>query len=73
MANRNDEPIPVSHTVPQARTQTIEVSGSIKGESELTKVPTQTYSFNYVHEQHWKLNQEVGPYTLPANSQGKLV
>lgn len=73
VANRNDEPVPVSHTVTQARTQTIEVSGSIKGEGELAKVLTQTYGFTYVHEQHWKLNQEVGPYTLPANSQGKLV
>ena len=34
---------------------------------------TKTYGFNYVGEQHWKLNQVVGPYTLPANSQGKLV
>mgnify|MGYP001756919151 FL=1 len=37
------------------------------------KVLTQTYGFTYVNEQHWKLNQEVGPYELPANSQGKLV
>ncbi|HDN2208822.1 TPA: hypothetical protein P1H65_002910, partial [Staphylococcus aureus] len=34
VANRNDEPVPVSHTVTQARTQTIEVSGSIKGVGE---------------------------------------
>ena len=40
VANRNDEPVPVSHTVTQARTQTIEVSGSIKGEGELAKVLT---------------------------------
>ena len=73
VANRNDESVPVSHTVTQARTQTIEVSGSMKGEGELAKVLTQTYGFHYVNEQHWKLNQKVGPYTLPARSQGKLV
>ena len=73
VANRNDESVPVSHTVTQARTQTIEVSGSMKGEGELAKVLTQTYGFHYVNEQHWKLNQKVGPYTLPAHSQGKLV
>ena len=73
VANRNAEPVPVSHTVTQSRTQTIEVSGSLKSEGELAKVLTQTYGFTYVNEQHWKLNQEVGPYELPANSQGKLV
>lgn len=73
VANRNAESVPVSHTVTQSRTQTIEVSGSLKGEGELAKVLTQTYGFTYVNEQHWKLNQEVGPYELPANSQGKLV
>ena len=73
VANRNAESVPVSHTVTQSRTQTIEVSGSLKGEGELAKVLTQTYGFTYVNEQHWKLNQKVGPYELPANSQGKLV
>ena len=73
VANRNAEEVPVKHTVTQARTQTIEVSGSVEGTGELAKVLTKTYGFNYVSEQHWKLNHVVGPYTLPANSQGKLV
>ena len=73
VANRNAEEVPVKHTVTQARTQTIEVSGSVEGTGDLAKVLTKTYGFNYVSEQHWKLNQVVGPYTLPANSQGKLV
>ena len=25
-----------------------------------------------MHEVHWKLNQKVGPYTLPAGQQGRL-
>lgn len=73
VANHNAEPVPVKHTVSKARTETVEVSGSVQGEGDLAKILTKTYGFNYVSEQHWKINQVVGPYTLPANSQGKLV
>ncbi|MBM0261257.1 hypothetical protein [Corynebacterium macginleyi] len=73
VANHNAEPVPVKHTVTKARTETVKVSGSARGEGELAKILTQTYGFNYVSEQHWKINQVVGPYTLPAKSQGKLV
>lgn len=73
VANHNAEPLPVKHTVSKARTETVQVSGSAQGEGDLTKILTKTYGFNYVSEQHWKINQVVGPYTLPANSQGKLV
>ncbi len=73
VANHNAEPVPVKHTVSKARTETVEVSGSVRGEGDLAKILTKTYGFNYVSEQHWKINQVVGPYTLPANSQGKLV
>lgn len=73
VANNTDGPVPVSHTLTQARTQTIEVSAGVTGEGELAKVLTQTYGFNYVSEQHWKLKQKVGPYTLPPQSQGQLV
>lgn len=73
VANHNAEPLPVKHTVSKARTETVQVSGSVRGEGDLAKILTKTYDFNYVSEQHWKINQVVGPYTLPANSQGKLV
>ena len=73
VANHNAEPLPVKHTVSKARTETVQVSGSVRGEGDLAKILTKTYGFNYVSEQHWKINQVVGPYTLPANSQGKLV
>lgn len=73
VANHNAEPLPVKHTVSKARTETVQVSGSAQGEGDLAKILTTTYGFNYVSEQHWKINQVVGPYTLPANSQGKLV
>ena len=73
VANHNAEPVPVKHTVSKARTETVQVSGSVLGEGDLAKILTKTYGFNYVSEQHWKINQVVGPYTLPANSQGKLV
>lgn len=73
VANHNAEPLPVKHTVSKARTETVQVSGSVRGEGDLAKILTKTYGFNYVSEQHWKNNQVVGPYTLPANSQGKLV
>lgn len=73
VANHNSEPLPVKHTVSKARTETVQVSGSVRGEGDLAKILTKTYGFNYVSEQHWKINQVVGPYTLPANSQGKLV
>lgn len=73
VANHNAEPLPVTHTVSKARTETVQVSGSVRGEGDLAKILTKTYGFNYVSEQHWKINQVVGPYTLPANSQGKLV
>lgn len=73
VANHNAEPVPVKHTVSKARTETVEVSGSVQGEGDLAKILTKTYGFNYVSEQHWKINQVVGPYTLTANSQGKLV
>lgn len=72
VANHNAEPLPVKHTVSKARTETVQVSGSVRGEGDLAKILTKTYGFNYVSEQHWKINQVVGPYTLPANSQGKL-
>ena len=73
VANHNAEPLPVKHTVSKARTETVQVSGSVRGEGDLAKILTKTYGFNYVSEQHWKINQVVGPYTLPVNSQGKLV
>lgn len=73
VANHNAEPLPVKHTVSKARTETVQVSGFVRGEGDLAKILTKTYGFNYVSEQHWKINQVVGPYTLPANSQGKLV
>ncbi|MCT1409606.1 hypothetical protein QPX20_01100 [Corynebacterium accolens] len=73
VANHNAEPLPVKHTVSKARTETVQVSGSVRGEGDLAKILTKTYGFNYVSEQHWKINQVVGPYTLPENSQGKLV
>lgn len=73
VANHNAEPLPVKHTVSKARTETVQVSGSVRGEGDLAKILTKTYGFNYVSEQHWKINQVVGPYTLPASSQGKLV
>lgn len=73
VANHNAEPLPVKHTVSKARTETVQVSGSVRSEGDLAKILTKTYGFNYVSEQHWKINQVVGPYTLPANSQGKLV
>ncbi|MDK4310894.1 hypothetical protein QPX48_03675 [Corynebacterium accolens] len=73
VANHNAEPLPVKHTVSKARTEIVQVSGSVRGEGDLAKILTKTYGFNYVSEQHWKINQVVGPYTLPANSQGKLV
>ncbi|GAB3942895.1 hypothetical protein [Corynebacterium tapiri] len=73
VANRNDHDVPVTHTVTEKRVQTTEVSGTIKAKGELAKYLTQQYGFSYVHEQYWKLDQVVGPYTLPANRQGKLV
>ena len=73
VATHNAEPLTVKHTVSKARTETVQVSGSVRGEGDLAKILTKTYGFNYVSEQHWKINQVVGPYTLPANSQGKLV
>ncbi|MDK8845199.1 hypothetical protein QP888_01460 [Corynebacterium sp. MSK297] len=73
VANHTAEPVPVKHTVSKARTETTEVSASVRGEGDLAKILTKTYGFNYVNEQHWKINQVVGPYTLPAKSKGKLV
>ena len=48
------------------------MSAKVKGEGELAKIMTNTFGFTYVHEVHWKLNQKVGPYTLPAGQQGRL-
>ena len=73
VTNRNDESVPVTHKVTDKRTQTLEVSGKVKGEGDLAKLMTNTFGFTYVHEAHWSLQQVVGPYELPANEQGKLV
>lgn len=73
VANRNEESIPVSHSVTNKRTQTLEVSGQAKGEGDLAKYATNAFGFNYVHQVHWSLEQTVGPYELPSGRQGKLV
>ena len=73
VANRNDESVPVTHSVTTVRRQTTETSAKVKAEGELAKYLTQQYGFSYVYEVYWKLNQVVGPYELPAHKQGKLV
>ena len=72
VANHDSVDMPVTQTVTQTREQTFKVSAKVKGEGELAKIMTNTFGFTYVHEVHWKLNQKVGPYTLPAGQQGRL-
>ena len=72
VANHDSVDMPVTQTVTQTREQTFKVSAKVKGEGELAKIMTNTFGFTYVHEAHWKLNQKVGPYTLPAGQQGRL-
>ena len=72
VANHASVDMPVTQTVTQTREQTFKVSAKVKGEGELAKIMTNTFGFTYVHEVHWKLNQKVGPYTLPAGQQGRL-
>ena len=72
VANHDSVDVPVTQTVTQTREQTFKVSAKVKGEGELAKIMTNTFGFTYVHEVHWKLNQKVGPYTLPAGQQGRL-
>ena len=73
VANHNDHPVPVSHTIKDVRTQTLETSATATGEGELAKLMTNTFGFTYVNVVHWGLNQKVGPYELPAGEQGRLV
>ena len=73
VANRNDYTVPVSHTVTDKRTQTTEVSVSVKPIGGIEKYMSNTFGFNFVHEIHWSLGQKIGPYDLEANQQGKLV
>ena len=72
VANHDSVDMPVTQTVTQTREQTFKVFAKVKGEGELAKIMTNTFGFTYVHEVHWKLNQKVGPYTLPAGQQGRL-
>lgn len=73
VANFNDEPIPVTHTVTQKRTQTTEVSASAKDKGELAKFVSNAFGFTYVNQIYWKFKQIVGPYMLPPQTQGRLV
>lgn len=73
VANRNDEPVAVTHTVTTARTQTTEVSGKATGKGELATYLTSAFGFSYVYQQHWSVKQVIGPYQVPPHSQGQLV
>jgi len=73
VANFNDEPVPVTHTVTQKRTETTEVSASAKDKGELAKFVSNAFGFTYVNQIYWKFKQVVGPYTLPPQTQGRLV
>lgn len=73
VANRNAQPVPVTHQVTEQRVETTEVSMKVKTAGELEKYLSRAYGFNFVHEVYWKLGQTVGPYTLQPGEQGKLV
>lgn len=73
VANRNDEAIPVKQTVSEARTQTTTASATAKATGDLAKYLNNQYGFSYTYEEHWKFDQIVGPYQLPAHRQGTLV
>ncbi len=52
VANRNDHTVPVSHTVTDKRTQTTEVSVSVKPIGDIEKYMSNAFGFNFVHEIH---------------------
>lgn len=73
VANLNNEPVPVTQQVKESRTQTTEISAKVKPAGELERYVSTAFGMNYVHLVQWSLTQKVGPYTLQANRQGRLV
>ena len=73
VSNDTDGPVPVSQNVKEKRVETLEVSGTFTPKGDLVKNVSRAYGWTYVHEASWTLNQKVGPYTLPAGTQGRLV
>lgn len=63
----------VYRKVTQARTSTMEVSATIAPKGETERYIATAYGLNYVRVQHWSVGETVGPYTLGAGQQGKLV
>lgn len=73
VANHNSKPVPVTQQIKETRTQTTEISAKVKPVGELERYVATAFGLDYVHLVQWSLTQKVGPYTLPANRQGKLV
>ena len=73
VGNDTEGPVPVEQTVKQKRVETLEVSGTFTPKGDLVKNLSRSYGWNYVHQVSWSLNQVVGPYTLDAGKQGRLV
>ena len=73
VGNDTEGPVPVEQTVKEKRVETLEVSGTFTPKGDLVKNLSRSYGWNYVHQVSWSLNQVVGPYTLDAGKQGRLV
>ena len=63
----NEDLAPGSHCATPGMTDTFTPKG------DLVKNLSRSYGWKYVHQVSWSLNQVVGPYTLDAGKQGRLV
>ena len=71
VSNYNDEPLPVTRSIKETKTKTWNVSAGV--DFKLLDLINFTFSSSYTDSQSYEVGEQVGPYTLPANSQGKLV